>query len=374
MPGLLDNFASNPWLAIGSGLLSAAGPSTDPRQIGLGPGLMAGLGNMNAMQQAQQQQQLQALKVQQLKAQMAQAAQEQEQEKLDQERKARAIAALLENVPPEQRGLLGAVFNIDPGKAMGILEKMAIPEPPDLTTLQKEYQAEIKGGTFTGSLSEYIAHREKSKLAATMSMRERLAMLGRSSQTVNVGTDKKIGADVSKWVDQDGNPAPGAVAMMSVADAVTAGYTPATETQRVKATETAKAEVKAEEARKAFEPLAQEYQKAFREYHEQGDPGLISGERDRANRARNALVAWVAKNVLGTPGAEPSPRLYEDAEKLVPDFAGAIDSARFPAAMAQLRAIALSKLGKSVAQPRALMDAPTALVPPPPPPPGATLD
>lgn len=64
------------------------------------------------------------------------------------------------------------------------------------------------------------------------------------------------------------------------------------------------------------------------------EPG---GKREALNQQRQALVAWVAKNILGTPGAEPSPALYEQAEGLVPDYSGPYDRAVFTERMNTLR-------------------------------------
>lgn len=66
----------------------------------------------------------------------------------------------------------------------------------------------------------------------------------------------------------------------------------------------------------------------------------------QAEQARGALVTWWAKNVLGTPGAEPSPALYKQAEDQIPDFSGPWDSRRLPAAVDGLKQLALTLLAE----------------------------
>lgn len=70
--------------------------------------------------------------------------------------------------------------------------------------------------------------------------------------------------------------------------------------------------------------------------------GIIppGGRREALSQRRQGVVAWVAKNVLGTPGAEPSPALYDRAEEMVPDFSGAFDRANFTGKIKALRDLA----------------------------------
>ena len=73
---------------------------------------------------------------------------------------------------------------------------------------------------------------------------------------------------------------------------------------------------------------------------------MPAGEaREQAKVARRALVTWYAKNVLGTPGAEPSPALYDKAEEIIPDFAGPWDTAMFSARMEEIKQTIGASLG-----------------------------
>lgn len=81
--------------------------------------------------------------------------------------------------------------------------------------------------------------------------------------------------------------------------------------------------------------IFQAYMSAAKEYQ---DGGLPFGTLDKqAEISRKNLVSWYAKNILGTPGAEPSPALYEQAENIIPKFSGPINSTRFPAAMEEIQ-------------------------------------
>lgn len=81
------------------------------------------------------------------------------------------------------------------------------------------------------------------------------------------------------------------------------------------------------------ENLMANYREAAKNYADGWSP---YGQNDaRASVARDIFVKWVAKNVLGKPGAEPSPALYQQAEAVVPDYGGPFDRYVFEAKMAE---------------------------------------
>ena len=93
--------------------------------------------------------------------------------------------------------------------------------------------------------------------------------------------------------------------------------------------------------------LVQQFEDSFNEA-----PTIVGVVPPGAERAvlaqqREALVAWVAKNILGTPGTEPSPKLNEIADKIVPDFSGAFDRSNFDEQIESLKQ--LMKAGGSKA-------------------------
>lgn len=109
----MNGLLSNPYTALGAGLLAHSGPSLNPADVGLGRGFQQGLLNLQGMQAAQLQRQLLSERInarrQQLSMQQAQMAQ-QEQERQRAELARRQMMEAAQSGDPRQMGqaLLGA--------------------------------------------------------------------------------------------------------------------------------------------------------------------------------------------------------------------------------------------------------------------------
>lgn len=127
LAGLLGGIPGGPLtqglLATSAGLLSAGGPSYEPRSLGgaLGAGMMSGL---NAYQQAQQNALSQYVGATKLMQQM---------------RQQQALTDLTQGMTPAQRALVLA----NPEGATGQLAKAAFPGPTELTRRIGDYQANL---------------------------------------------------------------------------------------------------------------------------------------------------------------------------------------------------------------------------------------
>jgi len=130
------------------------------------------------------------------------------------------------------------------------------------------------------------------------------------------------------------------------------------EEQKAAASKRGQRQAENEAALEKGENIFQAYKSAVEAYQSGGLPfGTLSKQ---AQIARQNLVSWYAKNVLGTPGAEPSPVIQEQAEKIIPDFSGPIDSIRFRAAMEEIGNAINAALDKDY-KPRRADDSPSSV-------------
>lgn len=338
MKGLLYN----PMFNASMGLLAAGGPSKFP--VGIGQALQQGLlgaqradmtgRKLGALEQEQ------ALKQQQMQME----AEAMRQAQMQQQQQQAAMEQISANLPPEARGLLAAGVPLkEVATSYGLL-----PTAPTPTSGMQEYeQARAQG--FQGTFLDY---------------KRALAEAGRSSTVVNNNMPGS-GLETRRLTSEE-------AAALNLTPEQAAGLV--VEGDKVKPApmslpeaEAAKTEASVQASFRGFENLFNEYDMTAKTYQQDALALPGSGEYARAQAARSALVAWVAKNVLGTPGAEPSPALYEQAEKIVPDFAGPFDRSNFEENMKQVRRQARAKLDTARTTP--LPDgAPIqgAAIPPPP--------
>lgn len=342
MNGLLNN----PLLAIGSGLLSASGPSLNPGGVSLGRGLSMGLNNMNAMQTAALERQMAQERIQMQRQKMAMERAKMQQAQAAEAQKQRAIQGLLGGIQdPAKRTQIESLIQINPGAAIKMLQP---PEPGEQWS-----QPYLDNST-----------------GKPMLLRRNLT----TGKVESVGSG---GVNVSTNVLPDpvyrNTPGGGTVAILPKPDGTfdtrqiipDAPPKPPEEDPAAKAARTQRA--KTEEtwgtSYKIGTSLIDDYAKAASEA--QGPLGVASPGKvstAKAESARDALVAWWAKNVLGTPGAEPNTDVYRRAEEAIPDFSGPLDAYRLPGLLQSLKKTAASSLAQ-----RATTPAP----PVPPPPPGA---
>ena len=102
------------------------------------------------------------------------------------------------------------------------------------------------------------------------------------------------------------------------------------------------------DAMRSGEALIQDYVTKAEAYQNSGLSAMagidIANLKEEAEKARKNLATWWATNILGKPGTEPSPRLYEQADEAIGDFAGMFDNPRFPSMIAGLRSSMRAKL------------------------------
>ena len=304
----MNGLLGNPAVHLGSGLLSASGPSFRP--LSPAQGLSTGLLSLAQGQQQQRQNQIQNMKLRMVL--------EDRQREAEAARKKEAFMATLN---PQQRMLLQA--GVSPDKVL------MPPQGPDPTTAQREYdQARAQG--FQGTFLDYQKALAEAKRPVTNVTTN---VAGAPSSTVRALTPDEAGllppgADPDNYLMdlKDGRPIPKKLAQEE------------------------SEELKTERSLRSFKPLIEAYRTAATKAATGGILGISAGpDRSNAQAARQALVAWVAKNVLGTPGAEPTPRLYEQAEQMVPDFSGPYDAAVLDRKLNQLEILAAAPRGESPA-------------------------
>lgn len=298
MPGLLDN----PLVALGSGLLQAAGPSRDPTRSSLGYGLGQGIAQMQASRDRQSQAQMQQLRMQQVRAQMAEsqrraAAQQQAQRQAEEQAAAAqaALPGLLASLPPERQA--AAQFAAATGDYGGLL-KMAEPTVPG------------KPDAFTSKLAAmgYTPGTPEFETAA-----RRLGF--KPGVSVNVGTGPKLSSGYM-WSDPN-DPSKG----------VTAIPGGERDPEGILALEAAKVGAK-ERAKMAA--AREDLPQALEDYRRLATEASVTGagpKADLADSARDHLATQVA--IIESRGAEPNPNKMEQVRARIPDYAGLIDRPRF---------------------------------------------
>ena len=344
----------NPFFQIGAGLLARSGPSLQPINPygGINDGLMA----------------VQAARQDEQRAQMLQMQQQDMERKMARQREMDAYAATLTDPTARafpqiaaQEALRAQYAATPPVKSVkvmtaaeagypalppeslvevqytdgvaGDVSPWSPPAPTDgRTSAQKEYEFAVTQG-YKGTFKAYQT--EMKEAGAT--------------QLNMGGTDRISTTEAANMVLADGSPVlPG----MPWEEVIAKGGRLLTGEEKAAASQRGTQEEKNKEALGKGESLFDNYKAAADAY----DKGFLPyGEKNsQAKIARDALVTWYAKNVLGTPGAEPSPSLYERAEALIPDFGGPLDVALYPARMAEIERTINAALsgGKSDAKPR----------------------
>lgn len=338
---------TNPWLQVSMGLLANNGPSLTPVNPwrGIGEGLM----NAQNAQYAEQQSAYEQMRMQQEQQKMAAEQQRQQQ-----------LQSIIQNLSPQDQQL--AMLNPEAYAEQAIGQRFAAPaESVSIKTAGElglqgyapETPVEVKmnGGQVVDytpmtppaaaqgptSIQEFERAQRDPAYAAYL---ERMKAAGAMKIDMG-GGDKASPADVANMVYPDGSqPLPGTLWSEIIA------RQGRTLTNEEKAAQTARGAqtAKNEEASGKGGDLLGNYLKAADRYQS----GILpyGSANSQAIIARDNLVTFYAKNVLGTSGAEPSPALYARAEEIVPDFGGPIDAALFDSRMAEIKRGIDSALGK----------------------------
>lgn len=316
MPGLLDalqGMGSNPLIGMGAGLLGASGYSPYPVSMGqaMGQGLLG-------MQRASQMGERQGLERDKLGMQR-----EEQKRKAEAAKQAAAAAAakrtatiqamIARGMPQAQAEMLATA-----GAAGDYLKPPPAPaQPPSsvqealwLQSATPEQRAAFEAAQAAGASRTTIQNMPSPGFRSTP-----------GGGTAIVTPLQGGGADVREII-------PGVP-----------------EGERVRQRSTAEQE----EAMRGGVGLIQNYMRSAGDYQSQPNP--LSITRDDAKQARKALVTWVASNVLGEPGREPTPDLYTQAEDMVPDFAGWWDAPRFSERMAALNRTIAARFGGQAGSP-----------------------
>lgn len=338
---------TNPWFSAGMGLLASSGPSLTP----VNPWRGIGEGLMNA-QNAQYAEQQSAYEKMRMDAEQQKMAAEQERQK--------QLQAFIQSLPPDQQ----MAASVDPSafvksqreqqtapvKQQGTAGQFGVPglDPnvPGTATFVNGQLAGFEPTTVQAppSLPADIQGYEYAKAQGYGGSFENWKMDSARAGAAKIemgGGDKASPSDVANMVYPDGSqPLPGTLWSEIIA------RQGRTLTNEEKAAQTARGAqtAKNEEASGKGGDLLGNYLKAADRYQS----GILpyGSANSQAIIARNNLVTFYAKNVLGTPGAEPSPALYERAAEIIPDFGGPIDAALFDSRMAEIKRGIDSALGK----------------------------
>lgn len=316
---------TNPWFQVGMGLLANSGPSLTPVNPwrGIGQGLMAA--NEAKVAEAEQQYRQQLMERQQQEFER-EAQRQQMLSQWVQKQKDPALAALFPQQVAEATLRAPEDPNLPPGWMMGPDgQAMMIPgykpeEKPQTAGIEMQRGGEV----YT---------------AASVDEANNLAQQGWTyyrppPNTVinnNMGPGDKLSVPDSRdMVWPDGTPIkPGT----DWEEIIAKGGRALTTEEKAAASESGRSSAENSAALAKGESLMANYREAAKNYADGWSP---YGQNDaRAGVARDIFVKWVAKNVLGQPGAEPSPALYKQAEALVPDYGGPFDRYVFEAKMAE---------------------------------------
>lgn len=286
--GLLGGggLAFNPLLSMGAGLLASSGPSFEP--VGVGQGLSRGL---LLMQDAARQQQRAADRRERMDILGRREVREQErfdflQRQAEEEAARRAqveaqrqeaMKGLLGMLPEEQRAKAAAVMAADPSAGLKHATGLLFPEPAEAPALVQQYEY-AKAQGYPGSFMEY-----------------QLGLKKAGATVINTATSPSVRALTGDEASELGIPDPTGLLIDSKGEVKAA---PESKTAGLADLETTLNQLRALGAR---------------------SPLPFTTERAEFDTLRKIAVAQVAKNLLGTPGAEPSPSLYQQAEELVPD-------------------------------------------------------
>lgn len=332
---------SNPWLQIGMGLLANSGPSLAPVNPwrGVGQGLMAASeAKAYEAQQAYEQQRMAV-----------------EQQKYEQEQQRQQMLQQWAQTQPDPQG--AALFpekayelaNTASGEAVEIRTAGELglqgfePNTPIEVTMKGGRPTNYTPMTPPAAAAKPASYQEwelagKPGDFASWVMQRKAA--GATKVEMGAG-DMASPSDVANMVYPDGTqPLPGTAWPEIVAKGGRTLTNEEKAAQTARGTQTAKNE----EASGKGGDLLGNYVKAAERYQS----GILpyGPANSQAIIARNNLVTFYAKNVLGTPGAEPSPALYERAAEIIPDFGGPIDAALFESRMAEIKRGIDSALGK----------------------------
>lgn len=307
---------ANPAFMAGMGILGASQPSRNP--VNPYQGGLLGLSNAGMMQaqmqQAEVEKQRRDMEMAEFQRQQAQA-----------QAQAEAMAQFSRQVPPEDR----ALFQADPQGYMKSVFESRKPTSP--TTLMQNLQA--------AGVDLQSPEGQKMMREAIMKPSTQINMPGaKPDRTLTPEEAAAFGIPpeeaASFMVGFDGS-----LKRRPAAPSEEAGKTEANK----RATDRAVRGQALEEG----ESLITDYLTRGGEFSGTTVPAALQSPAgaQNAQASRNSLVAWVAKNVLGTPGAEPSPALYDRAEEIVPDFSGPYDSRMFDQRMQALREMMRTKFG-----------------------------
>ena len=334
---------SNPWLNIGMGLLANSGPSLTPVNPwrGIGQGLMAA--NEAKAMEAQQAYEAQRMAM--------------EKEKYDAEQaRQRQMQTIIQALPPDQQQLAMA----DPQGFFDarIKQQFAAPPAPNLPDgwqmgpdgvammipgYKPEQRPQTSGIQLQGPRGEQYTAPSVEDANQKLAQGFTYYKPPPSVQVNNdmSGNDRVKASEATNLVYPDGSQVlPGEM----WSDVIAKGGRTLTNEEKASKTATGTQGAKDEQAAAKGGNLFDNYTTAAGAYQ---SGTLPAGKaREQAKVARRALVTWYAKNVLGTPGAEPSPSLYDKAEEIIPDFAGPWDTAMFGARMDEIKQTIGASLGE----------------------------
>lgn len=344
---------TNPFFNVGMGLLANSGPSLTP--VNPYRGIAEGLFNAQQGAQAEQENAYRQWQMEQ---------QRQEAERLSQQRQyAEQLAA---NAPPELQDFARAYPDVY-AKAMaermtsGPADSVELKTAGELGLSQYDPATPVEVKMSGGRPVDYTVMEAPAprtdgiKLekggqvytAGSVDEANKMAADGWTyykpppTTTISMGAGDVVKpTDAASMVYPDGGAVtPGT----SWPEAIAKGARMLTKEEQARMTATGTQEAKDTAAAEKGVNLFQNYKDAFANY--QGGWSPAGSAREQAKISRDALVKWYAKNVLGTPGAEPSPSLYDKAEEIIPDFAGPWDAAMFDARMAEIESSINASLG-----------------------------
>ena len=321
---------TNPWFTAGMGLLANSGPSLTPVNPwrGIGQDLMAA--NEAKAMEAQQAYEQHRMAV--------------EQQKLEQEQQRQAqMHSIIQGLPPDQQQLAMA----DPNAFFEARIKQQFAAPADANLpagwqMGPNGQAMMIPGYQPDTPADPTSIREFERAQqdpAFADYQQRMKAAGAMKIEMGAG-DRASPSDVANMIYPDSSPVlPGT----PWPEIIAKGGRTLTGEEKAARTATGTQGAKDEQAAAKGGNLFDNYTTAAGAYQSGVMP---AGEaREQAKVARRALVTWYAKNVLGTPGAEPSPSLYDKAEEIIPDFAGPWDTAMFSARMEEIKQTIGASLG-----------------------------
>ena len=330
---------TNPWMQIGMGLLANSGPSLTPVNPwrGIGQGLIAA--NEAKVAESEQQYRQQMM----LRQQQEYEREAQRQQMLDQwaQTQPDPVGASLFPEKAYEASLA------PPGESaqMTTAGAIGIPGLPPETPVE----VKMKGGQVVDysvvnqpqapqNPSSYREWELAGKPGAYNDWLMQKTAAGATKVEMGAG-DRASPSDVSNMIYPDQTPVlPGT----PWPEIIAKGGRVLTPEEKAAKTQQGAQEAKDTAAVEKGGNLFADYQSAAKAYQAGYLPA--GKAREQAKIARDSLVKWYAKNVLGTPGAEPSPSLYDKAEEIIPDFAGPWDSRMFGARMSQVKTAIESSL------------------------------